>query len=103
MKKLTSLSRLKVHIGRYRTRLLLGALCVSLSNLAAIASPRFLKYAIDSLGGSISKEKLLAYSALIVVFAVLAVIFLFLMRKFMIGVSRYIEYYLRNDVFAQLV
>jgi ATP-binding cassette subfamily B protein len=103
MKKLTSLSRLKVHIGRYRTRLLLGAICVGLSNLAAIASPRLLKYAIDSLGQSISKEKLLAYSALIVVFAILEGIFLFLMRKIMIGVSRYLEYDLRNDLFAHLL
>jgi ATP-binding cassette subfamily B multidrug efflux pump len=103
MKKLTSLSRLRTHIGRYRTRLLLGAICVSLSNLAAIASPRFLKYAIDSLGQSISKERLLAYSALIVTFAVLEGIFLFLMRKIMIGVSRYIEYDLRNDLFAHLL
>src|SRR5439155_3338296 len=103
MKKLTSLSRLKVHIGRYRTRLLLGAICVSLSNLAAIASPRLLKYAIDSLGQSISKEKLLAYSALIVVFAILEGIFLFLMRRIMIGVSRYLEYDIRNDLFAHLL
>ena len=103
MKKLSTLHRLRAYVGRYRARLLLGALCVSLSNLAAIASPRFLKYAIDSLGGSISKEKLLAYSALIVVFAVLEGIFLFLMRKIMIGVSRYIEYDLRNDLFAHLL
>lgn len=103
MKKLTSLYRLRIHIGRYRTRLLLGAMCVTLSNLAAIASPRFLKYAIDSLGQSISKEKLLAYSAFIVTFAVLEGIFLFLMRKIMIGVSRYIEYDLRNDLFAHLL
>jgi ATP-binding cassette subfamily B protein len=62
-----------------------------------------LKYAIDSLGKSISQEKLLLYSALIVLFAVLEGSFLFLMRKIMIGVSRYIEYDLRNDLFAHLL
>jgi ATP-binding cassette, subfamily B, multidrug efflux pump len=81
----------------------LGTLCVSLSNLAAIASPQFLKYAIDSLGKSLSEQKLVFYSLMIVLFAVLEGVFLFLMRKIMIGVSRYIEYDLRNDLFAHLL
>ena len=103
MRNLSTLSRLRGYIQNYRSQLVLGTLCVSLSNLAAIVSPRFLKYAIDSLGKSISQEKLLFYSALIVLFAVLEGIFLFLMRKIMIGVSRYIEYDLRNDFFAHLL
>jgi ATP-binding cassette, subfamily B, multidrug efflux pump len=103
MRNLSTLSRLRGYIQNYRSQLVLGTLCVSLSNLAAIVSPRFLKYAIDSLGKSISQEKLLLYSALIVLFAVLEGIFLFLMRKIMIGVSRYIEYDLRNDLFAHLL
>jgi ATP-binding cassette subfamily B multidrug efflux pump len=103
MRKLVNLSRLRAYVGRYGTRLLLGTLCVSLSNLAAIVSPRLLKHAIDSLGKSLSEEKLVFYSLMIVLFAVLEGLFLFLMRKIMIGVSRYIEYDLRNDLFAHLL
>lgn len=103
MRKLVNLSRLRAYIGRYGTRLLLGTLCVSLSNLAAIVSPRLLKHAIDSLGKSFSEEKLVFYSLMIVLFAVLEGLFLFLMRKIMIGVSRYIEYDLRNDLLAHLL
>ncbi len=103
MRKLVNLPHLGGYIRAYGARLLLGTLCVSLSNLAAIASPQFLKYAIDSLGRSLSQEKLVFYSLMIVLFAVLEGLFLFLMRKIMIGVSRYIEYDLRNDLFAHLL
>jgi ATP-binding cassette, subfamily B, multidrug efflux pump len=103
MRKLVNLPRLWGYISRYGSQLLLGTLCVSLSNLAAIASPQFLKYAIDSLGKSLSEQKLVFYSLMIVLFAVLEGVFLFLMRKIMIGVSRYIEYDLRNDLFAHLL
>jgi ATP-binding cassette subfamily B protein len=40
---------------------------------------------------------------MIVLFAIAEGFFLFLMRKIMIGVSRYIEYDLRNDLFAHLL
>src|SRR5215471_9671037 len=103
MKKLAKLSRLRPYLGRYGTRLFFGTLCVSLSNLAAIVSPRFLKHAIDSLGRSLSEERLVFYSLMIVLFAIAEGFFLFLMRKIMIGVSRYIEYDLRNDLFAHLL
>ena len=76
---------------------------MTLSNLAATISPLILKTAIDRLGKSISTEGLLAYGLLILLFAVLEGIFLFLMRKIMIGVSRYLEYDLRNDLFAHLL
>jgi ATP-binding cassette subfamily B protein len=59
--------------------------------------------AIDRLGKSISSEGLMVYGLLILLFAVLEGIFLFLMRKIMIGVSRYLEYDLRNDLFAHLL
>ena len=103
MEKLLKLSRLRAYVGRYGTRLFFGTLCVTLSNLAAIVSPRLLKYAIDNLSKSLSQEKLVVYSLLIVLFAVVEGLFLFLMRKIMIGVSRYIEYDLRNDLFAHLL
>jgi ATP-binding cassette subfamily B multidrug efflux pump len=103
MKKITSLSRLLGYLQKYQTRLILGGVCVTLSNLAATISPLVLKYAIDSLGQVISPERLLFFSALIVLFAVVEGIFLFLMRRIMIGVSRYLEYDLRNDLFAHLL
>ena len=67
---------------------MLGFLCVVFSNLAAIASPWLLKSAIDSLGQSISPQKLLGYGALIVFFAVLSAVFLFLIITIIIIIVR---------------
>ncbi|MEW5977582.1 MAG: ABC transporter ATP-binding protein [Acidobacteriota bacterium] len=103
MRKLETLLTLSRYVQPYRLRLAIGFGCVTLSNLAAIASPWLLKLAIDRLGQSVSEERLLFFAVLIVLFATLEGLFLFLMRRIMIGVSRYIEYDLRNDLFAHLL
>jgi len=103
MNRLSKLSRLVTSAKKYRVRLTLGVVCVTLSNLAAAVSPLVLKHAIDSLNTSISEERLLYFGALIVLFAVLEGVFLFLMRRIMIGASRLMEYDLRNDLFAHLL
>jgi ATP-binding cassette, subfamily B, multidrug efflux pump len=103
MNRLSKLSRLVVSAKKYRVRLTLGVVCVTLSNLAATVSPMVLKHAIDSLSTFISEERLLYFGGLIVLFAVLEGAFLFLMRRIMIGASRLMEYDLRNDLFAHLL
>jgi ATP-binding cassette subfamily B protein len=103
MNRLSKLSRLVASAKKYRVRLTLGVVCVTLSNLAATVSPMVLKHAIDSLSTFISEERLLYFGGLIVVFAVLEGVFLFLMRRIMIGASRLMEYDLRNDLFAHLL
>ena len=103
MKKLAILSSLLPYMRKYQTRLAVGVLCVTLSNLAATISPLFLKYGIDSLSKRISNERLFFIGGMIVLLAVLEGIFLFLMRRIMIGASRYLEYDLRNDLFAHLL
>jgi len=103
MSNIRSIASLIPYLRNYQLRLWVGVVCVTLSNLAATISPLILKTAIDRLGKSISTEGLLAYGLLILLFAVLEGIFLFLMRKIMIGVSRYLEYDLRNNLFAHLL
>jgi len=103
MNRLSKLSRLVASAKKYRVRLTLGVVCVTLSNLAATVSPLVLKHAIDSLSTFISEQRLLYFGALIVLFAVLEGVFLFLMRRIMIGASRLMEYDLRNDLFAHLL
>ena len=103
MNRLSKLSRLVTSAKKYRVRLTLGVVCVTVSNLAATVSPLVLKHAIDSLSALISEERLLYFGGLVVLFAVLEGIFLFLMRRIMIGASRLMEYDLRNDLFAHLL
>ena len=104
MNRLSKLSRLVTSAKKYRVRLTLGVVCVTVSNLAATVSPLVLKHAIDSLSALISEDRLLYFGGLVVLFAVLEGIFLFLMRRIMIGASRpFMEYDLRNDLFAHLL
>jgi ATP-binding cassette subfamily B protein len=59
-------------------------------------------YAVDRLKESVTREKLVYYGLAIIGFAVCEGIFRFLMRRLIIGVSRDIEYAMRNDIFQHL-
>ena len=75
---------------------------VLITNLAAVASPWILRNAIDHLYLEISRGILLFYSLLIIGASLVEGTLRFLMRRILIGVSRNIEYDLRNDLFAHL-
>lgn len=99
---LRPLRRLWPYLHKYRFPMLGGMVCVLLSNIFSTASPWVLKNAIDALKSG-SKEHSFAYYAwLILGITFLAATFLFLMRRVMIGVSRQIEYDLRNDLYGHL-
>jgi ATP-binding cassette, subfamily B, multidrug efflux pump len=80
----------------------LGFLMVLLTVSASMFSPWVLKYVIDGLLHAPQKEKLPMYAAWILGLSVLEGIFRFGMRKILIGVSRDIEYDLRNDFLAHV-
>ena len=95
------LKRLWPYVRRYRARMIFGIFCVMASNAFAIISPWVLQKAIDALNAGIST----GYSrfALTIMGATaFQALFLFLMRKIMIGVSRDIEYELRNDLYSHI-
>ena len=76
--------------------------CVVLSSTFQLLSPWVLKYAIDDLGRAVTRQKLVAYALAILAVACVRALFLFLMRRIIIGASREIEYDLRNAFFARL-
>jgi ATP-binding cassette subfamily B protein len=76
--------------------------CLVLSSAVALAAPWILRHTIDDLQAGVSSVKLARYALLIVGVAALAGIFRYLMRKILIGVSRHVEFDLRNDFFAHL-
>lgn len=80
----------------------MGCGFVAITNLFALLFPWVLKYAIDSLKKEITSEVLLKYAVLMIGIALVEGVFRFLMRQTIIGVSRKIEYDLRNDFFAHL-
>jgi ATP-binding cassette, subfamily B, multidrug efflux pump len=94
--------RLLPYVFRYRRQFLLGLGCVVLSSTFQLMAPWVLKFAIDDLSRSVTRQKLLTYAALILGVACVRAIFLFLMRRIIIGASRHIEYDIRNAFFARL-
>ena len=71
----------------------------------SLVSPWILKFAIDDLADAttvVTRGDLAFYAGLLLGVALLGGCFRFLMRRIIIGVSRDIEYDLRNDFFAHL-
>jgi len=97
-----SLRRLLPYVLRYRRQFLLGLICVVLSSTFQLLSPLVLKFAIDDLTRAVTRQKLVTYALLILAVSSTRAVFLFLMRRIIIGASREIEYDLRNDFFTRL-
>src|SRR5580698_5049283 len=90
------------YLKRHRRGLLLGALCVLLNNGVWVLFPQVIRRAINDLNSGVTRHKLLIYSLLIIGIAGFKGIFQFLTRYVVIGISRDIEFDLRNDIFAHL-
>jgi ATP-binding cassette, subfamily B, multidrug efflux pump len=90
------------YLGKYRTRMVLGFLMVILTVMCGMFSPWILKYVVDGLRHGIQKKMLLQYAAIILGISILEGFFRFWMRRILIGVSRLVEYDLRNDFLAHV-
>ncbi len=90
------------YLKRYRRGLVWGGLCVLFNNGVWILFPQVLRRAVNDLNSGVTRQKLLTYSLLIIAIALVKGIFQFLTRWVVIGISRDIEFDLRNDLFAHL-
>src|SRR3954462_13823048 len=97
-----SLRPLFPYLKRYRGAYLFGTLCVFLHNGIWILFPLVIGKAADDLHEGVTRRKLLVYAGLLLAIAVTKGVFRFLTRWVVIGVSRDIEFDLRNDLFARL-
>ena len=87
---------------RYRRGFALGLACTALSTVASLTTPWVMKYAVDDLAQAVTGTKLQMYATLLLGLALVGGVFRFLMRRIIVGVSRHLEYDLRNDFFARL-
>jgi len=97
-----SLRPLLPYLKRYRWGYVAGTLCVFLTNGIWILFPLVLGKAADDLHAGVTRHKLLLYAGWLLAIAVTKGTFQFLTRWIVIGVSRDIEFDLRNDLFARL-
>src|SRR5258708_26577479 len=96
------------YLRKYRGTLLLGFVCVLLTNGIWALFPQVIRRATDTLNGAgqgdaeALRHQLVTYALLLLAIALSKGVFQFLTRWLVIGVSRDIEYDLRNDVFRHL-
>jgi ATP-binding cassette subfamily B protein len=86
----------------YKRDFFWGGLSIILSNAIAVLFPLVVAMVIDGLNTGVTRHKVLIYSGMLLSVTVGKGIFLFLSRFILIGISRDIEFDLRNDLFTQL-
>jgi ATP-binding cassette, subfamily B, multidrug efflux pump len=94
--------RLWPYLARYRRSFTVGFLCIVAATGIQQLSPWVLKHAIDDLAAGVTRGKLAYYALLLLGLAIVGGLFRFLMRRIIIGISRHLEYDLRNDFFRHL-
>lgn len=90
------------YMRRYWRSYIWGGLSVLCSNAIGILFPQVVRHAIDGLNSGVTRQKILLFAGLLVLVTLSKGIFLFLTRWILIGISRDIEFDLRNDLFRQL-
>jgi ATP-binding cassette subfamily B protein len=90
------------YMRRYRRDFVWGGLSIIGTNVVAILFPLVVGMVIDGLNTGVTRRKILIYSGMLLGVTVGKGIFLFLARLILIGISRDIEFDLRNDLFRQL-
>jgi ATP-binding cassette subfamily B protein len=94
---------LRPYLSRYRRDLVLGGGALLLTNFFTLLGPWATKYAVDDITRGASAGKFQSYALLLVGLAVVQGVFRYYMRQILIGVSRLIEYDLRNDLYKHLL
>jgi ATP-binding cassette subfamily B multidrug efflux pump len=97
-----SLRPLLPYLRKYRRSYAVGTVCVFLNNGIWILFPLVIRRAVDDLHLGVTRQKLLTYALLLLAIAGAKSIFQFLTRWILIGISREIEFDLRNDLFRHL-
>ena len=91
------------YLKKYRLTLFWGGITVLFNNGLGVLSPQVVRRAIDDLNQfGVTHRKILIYALVLIGLALSKGVFQFLTRWLVIGVSREIEYDLRNDMFSHL-
>jgi len=98
-----SLRTVRVYLWRYRAGLALGLGALVLKDVAGAVQPLVIRAAIDTLSHAFGLARLLRFAGFLVGLAAIKGLFQYWMRVIIIGISRDIEYDLRNDLFRHLV
>ena len=90
------------YLRRYSRDFAWGGAAAVLANAIWIFFPQVIRIAMDDLNHGVTRQKILLYAGMLVAISVAKGVFLFLTRWIIIGISREIEFDLRNDLFRHL-
>jgi ATP-binding cassette subfamily B multidrug efflux pump len=100
---LRDLRPLFAYMRRYRWSYLWGSLSVIATNAVSVQFPRVVGRAIDYLKEpGATRQRILLYAGILVAIYIVKGVFLYAQRWILIGISREIEFDLRNDLFLHL-
>jgi ATP-binding cassette subfamily B multidrug efflux pump len=100
---LKRLQPLRPYVARYKVQFVLGFAALVITQVVGVTVPLVIKAAIDSIAHGTTPHRLLVFAGLLLLIALSKAFFQFWMRWILIGVSRDIEYDLRNDLFRHLM
>ncbi|MGR3218703.1 MAG: ABC transporter ATP-binding protein [Candidatus Anammoxibacter sp.] len=110
--KINTFRKLSKYIKKYRRELILGIIALIITDLLGLCAPWLIKCAIDSFenvgldnvgrGNTESMNLLVKYASLLVGAVTVQAVFRFFWRRYIFGLSRRVEYDLRNDYFSHL-
>ncbi|HEX8176084.1 MAG TPA: ABC transporter ATP-binding protein [Pyrinomonadaceae bacterium] len=87
----------------YKSSLIIGILCIVASVAFGLMIPYIVGQAVDDLKETVTWAKLTRYALSLLGVSLLSGAFLFLQRRILIGISRHVEYDLRQDFYSHLV
>lgn len=99
---LQRLKRLRPYLGRYKRQYVWGFAALVITQVVGVIVPLIIKAAIDSIAHGTTRTRLLDLVGLLIAVALAKAVFQFWMRWILIGISRDVEYDLRNDLFRHL-
>ncbi|HEY0174106.1 MAG TPA: ABC transporter ATP-binding protein [Pyrinomonadaceae bacterium] len=96
------LRKFALYFRPYKTSLVTGVLCILAGTVAGLLIPVFVGRAVDDLRTGPTWENVTRSALLVVVASIVSGVFLFLQRRILIGMSRHVEYDLRQDFYGHL-
>ncbi len=100
---MSPLEILRPYLIRYKRRYAIGFAALLVTQLLGVSLPLWIRSGVDSLLEGFDTDRLFFFVALLLGLALTKVVFQFWMRWILIGISREIEYDLRNDLFRHLM
>jgi len=100
---MNDLRKLVRYFRPYKVSLITGIACIMAGVLFSVSIPLIVGGAIDAKWADVTWTKLTIAAMKVLGASAMSGLFLFLQRRILIGMSRHVEYDLRNDFYAHLV